>query len=1839
MSGIDQYAKLVIHTEGVNDGTVFTDSSITGHSITASGVANTSSDQKKFGNTSLELSGTGQLSIPHSDEFNFNTTDWTIDFWVYNSSDCARTVLSKKTGSRGWEVNLGPASGGSCLCTFDGYDNNQAAALIFYTYIPASTGEWYHLALMKSGTQYKIYHNGIYYPVTINTNTGVSIDNTYSLLVGNGLFNYAFNGFIDELRLSIGIARWTSMFISPTAAFLNDTGTSALLHFDGSNNSTTFTEATGKTVSRSGDIRLTTSYKKFGTAGASFDGTSKYLYMADSADFNLGSEDFDIAVWLYPTILTGDWRGIVVQRTEYNSNYAFGLWQNTDYLTFEYSLDGTSATSVDFTAKKLTINSWNFVAISRRGTRLYCNINGVVQKATISSSAFYNSTANLLVGFAYNRTYYYKGYMDELKILKGSSVFADEFTPYDAAYTQIIAVVVPEIIHTNSLEVTPAVTDLPAYALEAATSESSPFLITYSGTLSESSSGPIWKLFDHVPTQYESSKDVWGDGASVWNTETTSDPFRAVLINLGAGNEKCFNKFRYCLSKEAADYYYPTSFRIQATNTNCSVVDPISDAKWVNLFNDVVSFIGSYNAYGAWQTSITLPNEVSYRYYRIIPDDGYTQWVATEFLFYERIVEENDVSIYVPEIVTTEELSLTVRAVISGITIPEILLQQTIEMELYAQVLGIDEHTVLMIHFDGPNSSQNFVDSSIYEQPITVVGSDGYPVIWETGGDPDSFLGCGLFDGILNDHFQYLTFQNIEAFDLGLNNTPFCIDFRMYVSFSYVTDPIIFMKGDDLNGVFYQVQLFRADQRIKFLFKTSSGTAYIEWVGVSWNAWHHFAITYDGTTTRLFVDGVSRGTPVTDDYVKPTTCTLTYLGNNTFPSLDRMFIGRLDEFRISNGVPRWTRDFLVPFDPYELFTFDRTIQVPISLLTHEVSVGRINILPSPIPVPDILTTESLSIAGIFMGFKLPIPTITLTASGEFSLQINVTFSVQLTHTFTTRVLCAAPPLLTVPEIVCTEEMTVVDVFLGSKIQVPDIITTEQFEVQYNPGWYNVDYGVTRKTGMTVVADDLGEVLFGVENVYAPKFAVSVNSGRNWEEVFPLVLQEYTTPYIYISGNGQVLIVIVQTSSDSFSSAHISLDRGQNWSNMSFGSYTPGVTSFHVGYDGSVLYNKQTIFTGGSYLIRSIDYGETWEILWPFGFEVFPRMDVIFSKTDSIVLMYESHNYDSLMLWISYDYAETWNLLNNFGMLGIESPWFEFINSTGSIILLSYTTPLPDDVKYYMISIDSGVSWDYIDPPVSLVVGGQNENARWDWWLSISDDGQIGLATVEEGHCYLSTDGCQSWELMNPAGGESQSWDGNTSIVSSDGYWLYVSKDYGQIYGSYIDNLTWRLLNPFTEPNVSSVVFGMNQDGNSLVACTIGYLAYQSTLKGLMWWPIFGDGWQVGWSNAALSDDGSKILIGANVPFIGGILFLSEDYGENWKSWNPFMNLNVPGAGFETSSIAFMMCGMSGDGNVLLAGLVDKEQFTPTLYKSVDSGDTWNNQTVLNANSSWDDCSLNYDGSVILIADGDFLIRFYSGAWTKKYPGGISSSRNWCCAVNSTGAIMLAGNDAPGRLYKSTNYGETWAEVQPAGNVDKYWSTCSMSSDGAVMLAGTYKYLATEDGQLFKSEDYGANWTEQKMSTRIEDIYYGFTDSAVSSDGSILYAGDVGLWTNRPLTNETVTLQKSISDITTIQSALLGQIELVLGEAQAQEFSFTFRNQLVDNLETDFSFLNALHIDLEFSFSSRNSLMVGFEMLFAFPNQILPYNELIKDFTFMNRLLGTIIFEEYDTFYYSERHGV
>ena len=207
IGGIDEYTKLMLHMDGDNDGTVFTDSSASARTMVRNGPV-TKTGTKKFGTASGYWDGSAwDLTTPGTadTDFHFGSGDFTLDAWVNVS-----------TG--GWLATLqnGPVDlNANWYWTTASFAFFNAAGTEFkVSLVPVDTGVWYHNAIVRNGNTMYGFLNGNL--VDTEDVTGQSIRD----LGGTELEIGARGGqpagiptmYVDELRISKGIARWTSDF-------------------------------------------------------------------------------------------------------------------------------------------------------------------------------------------------------------------------------------------------------------------------------------------------------------------------------------------------------------------------------------------------------------------------------------------------------------------------------------------------------------------------------------------------------------------------------------------------------------------------------------------------------------------------------------------------------------------------------------------------------------------------------------------------------------------------------------------------------------------------------------------------------------------------------------------------------------------------------------------------------------------------------------------------------------------------------------------------------------------------------------------------------------------------------------------------------------------------------------------------------------------------------------------------------------------------------------------------------------------------------------------------------------------------------------------------------------------------------------------------------------------------------------------------------------------------------------------------------------------------------------------------------------------------------------------
>jgi len=172
------------------------------------GNATSTASEKKFGTGALTLGGSEYLSADDSDDWAFGTGPFTIDCWIYvpYHIPLTRNFLSQTSwpgiicfylnnknklqfsGGYAGEINL--------------TDSNE---------LPAE--QWVHVAVSRDGSDFRMFKNG---ELVANASSASAMDDCSAIrYIGSDYFS----GYIDELRVSKGIARWTAPFTPPSAAY------------------------------------------------------------------------------------------------------------------------------------------------------------------------------------------------------------------------------------------------------------------------------------------------------------------------------------------------------------------------------------------------------------------------------------------------------------------------------------------------------------------------------------------------------------------------------------------------------------------------------------------------------------------------------------------------------------------------------------------------------------------------------------------------------------------------------------------------------------------------------------------------------------------------------------------------------------------------------------------------------------------------------------------------------------------------------------------------------------------------------------------------------------------------------------------------------------------------------------------------------------------------------------------------------------------------------------------------------------------------------------------------------------------------------------------------------------------------------------------------------------------------------------------------------------------------------------------------------------------------------------------------------------------------------------
>lgn len=451
--------------------------------ITAFGNAQVSTAQSKFGGASFftnttnggtasYLNGVWNNATVQTITNMPNYTNYTVEFWLRVPSSPGFTNL--QDGDTPASVCIGLQNAIDYPFSWSFGVMNSAKVRFAYLYnssysnygfIESSTtlaaNTWYHLAFVKTGTGIKIYIDGT--ERASGTLTGTMWIQNHGLNMGS-YYRARPSIYMDEIRIS-STNRYTANFTAPTAAFTNDSNTLLLLHADGTNNQTVFTDDTGvrspKGIQAIGNAQVDTAQSKFGGASALFDGSGDYLTVnpvGTDLYFPAG-QDVTIEMFIRPNITQ-----------QFNPFFALGNARGASsgevslyiesfggqfFLRMAYNFGAVLA--LTSAGGAVASNNWYHVAYTREGDVHRLFLDGALQETETDAGLNLGvSGQGFKVGSWADASGFYTGHIDEIRV-SNIARYTAAFTAPTAAFTNDADTLL--LIHANGVDAITRFTD------------------------------------------------------------------------------------------------------------------------------------------------------------------------------------------------------------------------------------------------------------------------------------------------------------------------------------------------------------------------------------------------------------------------------------------------------------------------------------------------------------------------------------------------------------------------------------------------------------------------------------------------------------------------------------------------------------------------------------------------------------------------------------------------------------------------------------------------------------------------------------------------------------------------------------------------------------------------------------------------------------------------------------------------------------------------------------------------------------------------------------------------------------------------------------------------------------------------------------------------------------------------------------------------------------------------------------------------------------------------------------------------------------------------------------
>ncbi|MCG3177196.1 MAG: hypothetical protein MOGMAGMI_02164 [Candidatus Omnitrophica bacterium] len=402
---------------------------------------------------SVYMDGSGDdLSMSDSSDWAWGNGDFTIDLWArWDQAPQPRQQLVSQyeNSSNWWSFYYG--NGG--VLQFQKSDDLGSKNVEFY-WTP-QTGVWHHLAVVREGVQLWFYADGSL--IGSADYTGVSFEDLDGRLYvgqkGNG--SEYFKGHIEAVRLSRS-ALWSGAFSAPvdylsqpdsTRVFLASEGNGGMVDvIDPSRQVVMTGSVVGTAVKKTRTLRSRTVQVTRTVDGPArvrvgdridqewrsigsllLDGTGDHLEVADHADWDLGSSNFTIDLWVNMHQRAANRDGWIGQSSA-GTGWAL-YWDSSNNIIFRHTSGGTIQANLSWSWVP-AVDRWYHVALTRSGQDWVVYVDGRSLGARQSSASVALSSGALWIGRnAWSGDGYFNGRIEAPRLVRGVVRWTTDFTP------------------------------------------------------------------------------------------------------------------------------------------------------------------------------------------------------------------------------------------------------------------------------------------------------------------------------------------------------------------------------------------------------------------------------------------------------------------------------------------------------------------------------------------------------------------------------------------------------------------------------------------------------------------------------------------------------------------------------------------------------------------------------------------------------------------------------------------------------------------------------------------------------------------------------------------------------------------------------------------------------------------------------------------------------------------------------------------------------------------------------------------------------------------------------------------------------------------------------------------------------------------------------------------------------------------------------------------------------------------------------------------------------------------------------------------------------------------